>query len=89
MATEKCSICGELGTPWTSTPELGTGLHMCCTCDAIYSDIEHIFNRYLRDLEDGSYFESEDSIMDILKPRAIKKFTYLLIRRWYNKRMKK
>lgn len=89
MSTSKCSTCGEFGTPWTSTPELGTGFHMCQDCAFDYRDFKIGFNKYMNYLEHQAGDVNGDPLLQQIKPRTVKKMTYLLIKRWYNDRMKK
>lgn len=88
MATEKCAVCGELGTPWESCQELGTGLHMCCTCSYLYPVFRRAFEKYMEYISHEFDVDGEP-VLDSVRPRAVKKMTYLLIRRWYNERMVK
>lgn len=91
MAREKCAVCGELGTPWESCKELGLGLHMCHDCAILKAEFYFPFQRYLELISDQllDHPTFNHRYIEDLKPKTVKKLTYLLIRKWYNDRMKK
>ena len=79
MATENCKVCGEASTPWTYIKELNG--HICCYCDSLWWIFERNFDKYLQSIQNSEDSDG-DLIKHMLRPRAIKRATYALIRKW-------
>lgn len=80
MATEKCQMCGDLGTPWSYVKELNG--HVCQDCDAVLWLIEQQFESMITALSQEKLFDSDKTLEEIYSPRMIKKGLYATIRKW-------